>query len=116
MAKITLQLKGVASIVITTAASVSWGIAGRRFDSQTKSWAFPACFGLLFLALQISLLFVESKEEEELSLSRTKRLAIERHSIDEREKLSERIQHEIEFGNPELVEKWEAIRRDRYEK
>jgi hypothetical protein len=115
VAKITLQLKGVASIVITTAASVSWGIAGRRFDSQAKSWALPASFGLLFLAVQVGLLFIESKEEEELSLSRTKRLAIDRHSIMEREKLSKRIQHEIEFGNPESAKNWESFRRSHYE-
>ncbi len=116
MAKISLQIKGVASIVITTAASVSWGIAGRRFDSQTKSWGVPAGLGVMFLAIQIGLLFIESKEEEELSLIRTRRLAVERHAIVEREKLSQRIQHEIDFGNPELVEKWDAIRRERYEK
>ncbi len=116
MAKVTLQVKSIASLIIATAASISWGIAGRRFDGHTQSWPTPAVIGTMALLLQAGLIFVESKEEEELSLTRKGRLASEQQSIAENEKLSTRIQSEIESGNPESAEKWVAFRRDHYGK
>jgi len=71
MPRITLQIKNVASLVLASAASVSWGIAARRFfDIPQKPWLIAALCGTAFLGGQLFLIFVESKEEEELSLIR----------------------------------------------
>lgn len=116
MARPALQFKNVASLVLALATSVFAGIASRRFDSQGKSWLLPAGLGAFTFLCQLGLIFVESKEEEELSLTRKGRMASERQFLDENEQLSKLIQSEIQAGNLESAEKWAAYRRDHYGK
>ena len=114
MARISLQIKNVASLVLASGASVAWGVFARRFfDTPPKPSAPFAIAGTVLLLLQLGLIFVESKEEEELSLIRRQRMTLTQQSIDESEKLSERIQKEIESGDPESVRKWKALKEDK---
>jgi hypothetical protein len=114
MARLSLQVKNIASLLLATGASVAWGLASRRFfDTPVKPWAAFALTGTALLACQLALIFVESKEEEELSLIRRQRLAALQHLIDENEKLSTRIQSEMVTGSIVEVRKWTAYRRRR---
>ncbi len=112
MARLSLQVKNVASLLLATGASIAWGVAAKRFfDSPGKPWIAFGIAGAVLLGCQLSLIFVESKEEEELSLFRRERMAGVEQTINESRKLSERIQLEIEGGNLESLQKWEAHRR-----
>jgi hypothetical protein len=114
MARLSLQIKNVASLFLATGASVAWGVASKRFfDTPPKPALTFAAAGTLLLSGQLALLFVESKEEEELSLVRKRRLAAVQQSIKEDERLSIRIQKEINSGNIDAVRKWTAYRRSR---
>jgi hypothetical protein len=114
LARVSLQVKNIASLILATAASVCWGIAAKRFfDTPAKPWAVLAAAGLVCLGCQLGLIFVESKEEEELSLVRRQRMAAVQQSIEENEKLSTRIQKEMESGNIVEVRKRTAYRRSR---
>ena len=113
MARLSLQVKNVASLVLAAGASVAFGFASRRFDSPGKPWLALATAGLACLLCQLGLIFVESKEEEELSLLRSRRMAALQHEIDEAQKLTNRIQKEIDSGTIVEVAKWTAYRRRR---
>lgn len=111
MARLSLQIKNVASLLLAAAASVAWSIASRRlFDTPTRPWIPFALAGALFLTCQLGLIFVESKEEEELSLSRRQRMARIQQASLEQEKLSERTQHEIDVGSVAVAAEWSAYR------
>ena len=112
MARLSLQVKNIASLILATGASISWGVAAKRlFDTPSKPWAGFASAGVTLLACQLGLIFVESKEEEELSLVRRERLETLEQSIEEKNKLSEQIQRQIEAGDLDSAERWEAYRR-----
>lgn len=113
MARLSLQVKNVASLVLAAGASVAFSFASRRFDSLGKPWVAAAVIGILFLFCQLGLIFLESKEEEELSLLRKQRMAAVQRVIDEDEKLSVRIQAELASGSIDEVKKWTAYRRSR---
>jgi len=111
-------MKNVTSMVLATTASIAWGFASRRFDSPGKQWAPAAVIGIVLLSAQLGLLFVESKEEEELSSLRKQRdaelervRAEQQRLDDERKKISNRIQTEIDSGNMKLAEEWTEFRR-----
>jgi hypothetical protein len=112
MAKLSLQIKNVATLVLSLGTSVFTGVAAKRFfDTPAKPWGWLAAIGLLFLVSQaILLLAIESKEEEELSLLRTDRLNRIRHTTAERERFTLRIQQEIERGTPESLREWQQLR------
>ena len=118
MARLSLQLKNVATLVLSLGTSIAFGVAAKRlFDTPQKPWRLFAFIGFAFLIAQIALLlFVESKEEEELSLFREERMAAIQRSIDESNHLSARIQQEMQSGNAESAEKWVVFRRDHYGK
>ncbi len=80
-------------------------------DPHPGYWWIPAAGLVLAIACQVALIFVESKEEEELSLLRTQRLERSRHIIEEGRTLSLAIQKEIEAGNYGAAEKWIEVRR-----
>ena len=114
MARPSLQIKNVASLLLATGASVFWGVAAKRFfDLPPKPAAGFAGVGLVLLLCQLGLIFIESKEEEELSLIRKQRLARGQQSIDEDEKLSLRIQSEMASGTIVEAKKWIALREKR---
>jgi len=114
MARLSLQIKNVASLVLATGASVAWGVASKRFfDTPPRPAVAFAVTGTFLLLAQLGLLFIESKEEEELSLVRKQRLAAVQQSIEENERLSSRIQREMDSGNIDAVRKWTAYRRSR---
>lgn len=117
MARVSLQIKNGASLVLAAGASTFWGVFAKRFfDTPAKPAGAFAAVGALLLACQFALIFVESKEEEELSLFREERMTALRHFIQESEKLSDQIQKEIKSGNLESAERWTAFRREHYEK
>jgi hypothetical protein len=91
MARVTLQVMNVASLILAAGASVALSFASRRFDNPAKRWIPSAAIGCFFLLCQLGLIFIESKEEEELSLVRTQRLPRTRQAILVREKATERI-------------------------
>ena len=111
MPRITLQIKNVATLLLSATASISAAISVRKFFEHGL-WFIPATCLTLALACQIALLFVESKEEEELSLLRKQRLDRTRHAIAERDKITQRIQHEIEFGTAASAAKWKKYREE----
>jgi len=110
MARLSLQVKNIASLVLAAGASIAFGFASRRFDSPGKPWLASASAGALLLLCQLCLIFVESKEEEELSLLRAHRLDRSRHAAEERARTSLRIQREIDHGTVELAEQWRRFR------
>lgn len=110
MARISLQIKNVGSLLLAAGASISSAVSVRRFFEH-GNWTVPAGFLVVFLGCQLALLFVESKEEEELSLLRTQRLDRSRHAIAENERLSQQIQQCIESGDLEAALKWQKTRR-----
>jgi len=69
-----------------------------------------ACF---FLCQVVLVIFIESKEEEELSLLRTQRLARSRHAIEENEMISLEIRKNIELGDHEAARHWDNFRRQK---
>jgi hypothetical protein len=112
VARVSLQIKNVASILLAATASACSGITVRELmDSRPSRWWIPAGGLALALACQIALIFVESKEEEELSLLRTQRLDRTQHIIDANRALSVILNKEIEAGNYDSVEKWIEVRR-----
>ena len=111
MARVSLQIKNVASILLAAAASASSGITVKMFLDH-KRWVAPAICLAVALSCQLGLLFVESKEEEELSLLRKRRLDRDRHAIAENERLSQQIQQCIESGDLKAALKWQKTRRD----
>jgi hypothetical protein len=112
MARVSLQIKNVASVLLAAAASASSGITVKMYLDH-KSWAVPAVCLAGALSCQLGLIFVESKEEEELSLIRQQRMAALRAGIAENEALTNRIRREIESGDPEVAAKWIKFRRDK---
>jgi hypothetical protein len=114
MARVTLQVKNVASLVLAAGASAAFGFASRRFDNPAKPRLPAATLGVLLLSAQLALIFVESREEEELSLFRRHRMAGLRQQIEEEEAISEQIQAHTKAGNIEVVEKWAALRRRKH--
>ncbi len=116
MARLSLQVKNVATLVFSLGTSVFTGVAAKRyFDSPPKPWGWLAAAGFFFLLCQvILLLFIESKEEEELSLLRTARLDRTRALSEERRRLGARIQLEIETGSPDTIREWHALREKLY--
>ena len=117
MVRVSLQIKNVAYVVLSVGASISWSVWSRRFfDSPPKPAGPFFAVGLVLLTFQIALIFVESKEEEELSLIREQRMAPLRHYIVESEKVSDQIQRDIKAGNLESAKEWTAFRREHYEK
>jgi hypothetical protein len=109
MARVSLQVKNIASLVLAAAASLSSAIAVRKFFEHGQ-WGAPAGCLALFLALQLCLIFIESKEEEELSLLRQHRLDRSRHAAEERARITLRIQREIDHGTVEVAEQWRRFR------
>ncbi|WP_263373286.1 hypothetical protein [Granulicella aggregans] len=112
MARVSLQIKNVTSILLAAAASASSGITVKMYLDH-KSWAFPAVCLAVALSCQLGLIFVESKEEEELSLTRKQRLEAVKAEIAEDRALTVRIQHEIEVGDPEAAARWIRFRKDK---
>ena len=114
MARLSLQVRNIASLFLALGTSVASGVAAKRFfDAPRRPWGWLAVGAALFFLCQIGLLlFVESKEEEELSLFRTERLDQMRHTIEEREKITQRIQREIESGDVESAAKWHKFRKE----
>lgn len=110
MTRISLQIKSIASILVTATAGVSSGICVKKFQ-EGGAWQLPAIVFALALLTQISLVFIESKEEEELSLLRKLRTDRSQHLIDENRKISLQIQKETEAGNHESVQKWNEVRK-----
>ena len=110
MARLSLQVKNVASLLLAATASVAFGFASRRFDSPGRPWLLSAVLGILCLAAQLALIFVESKEEEELSLLRKHRLDRSRHAAQEEARITLRIQREIDHGTVEQAEQWRRFR------
>jgi hypothetical protein len=80
-------------------------------DSHPSRWWIPAAGLASALACQIALIFVESKEEQELSLLRTQRLDRTQHIIDANRALSIILNREIAAGNYDSIEKWIEVRR-----
>jgi len=115
MARVSLQVKNVASILLAAAASASSGITVKMYLDH-KSWSVPAVCLAVALSCQLGLIFVESKEEEELSLLRRERLAVIRRSFEENEEISARIRQEIRSGSPKAAADWEEFRRKRHGK
>jgi hypothetical protein len=109
MARVSLQVKNIASLALTAAASIASAVTVRRFFEHGK-WAVPAGCLAFFLGCQLTLLFVESKEEEELSLLRQFRLDRIRHAAEERARITLRIQREIDHGTVEVAEQWRRFR------
>jgi len=109
MARISLQFKNVASLMLAAASSISSAVSVRKFFEHGE-WGIPAGCLAMSLGLQLGLIFVESKEEEELSLLRKQRLDSIRHAMEEREKITLRIQKEIESGTVESAEQWRGFR------
>jgi len=109
MARVSLQVKNIASLVLAAAASVASAVTVRRFFER-GNWFVPAACLAVFLALQLCLIFVESKEEEELSLLRTRRMDRSRHAAEELARITLRIQSEIDHGTVELAEQWRRFR------
>jgi hypothetical protein len=116
MAKLSLQVKNVATLVLSLGTSVFTGVAAKRFfDTPAKPWGWLAAAGVLFLLCQAVLLHaIESKEEEELSLLRTARLDRTRALTEERRRLGARIQLEIDTGSPESIREWHSLRENLY--
>ena len=82
MAKPSLQVKNIASLLLAAGASIASGLASRRFfDPHPTEWIVPTMVFVLCLGSQLALVFVESKEEGELSLNRKRRMEAERHRI-----------------------------------
>ncbi len=112
MARVALQVKNIAAMVLATGGSLAWSFASRRFDAVGKSWIPAAIVGTLCLGCQLALLFVESKEEQELSLFRQHQMIPVREMLE----VSSKIVEEIKAGNVESAQKLIAIRRDQYGK
>ena len=112
MARLALQVKNVASLCLSLGTSIATGMAAKRFfDSPRRAWGWLAVAGAGFFLCQVALvLFLESKEEEELSLLRQQRLGRTRHAIEDRAKITLRIQQEFESGIPESAANWLALR------
>jgi len=112
MARVSLQVKNIASLVLAAAASVASAVTVRRFFER-GNWFVPAACLAVFLALQLCLIFVESKEEEELSLLRQYRMDRSRHLIEENKMISIQIRRSIKAGDHEIARKWDEFRRQR---
>jgi hypothetical protein len=112
MARVSLQVKNIGSLILATAASTAWSVAAKRFfDTPRKPAGAFALAGAILLLFQLALIFVESKEEEELSLVRRQRMATLQQSIEEDRKLSNRIQLEMDFGDLQTLKDWTEYRR-----
>lgn len=109
MAKPSLQLKSVASLLLTTAAGIASGVAAERgfATPQKPGWQFPAAVLVLCVLLQLALVFVASAEEVELSSFRdqAKRLADLEH-----ERQTQLRQQQIDSNKAIAVEKMKAIK------
>jgi uncharacterized membrane protein YcjF (UPF0283 family) len=109
MARVSLQVKNIASLVLAAAASIASAVTVRRFFER-GNWVIPAACLAISLGCQLLLLFVESKEEEELSLLRMRRMNRSRHAAEELARITLRIQNEIDHGTVELAEQWHRFR------
>jgi hypothetical protein len=112
MARVSLQIKNVASILLAAVASAASGVTVKMYLDR-KSWAIPAVCLAGALSCQLGLIFVESKEEEELSLIRKQRLEAVKAEIAEDRALTARIQHEIKVGDPEAAARWVQFRKEK---
>jgi hypothetical protein len=109
VARITLQIKNVASILLAAVASASSGITVKKYFDHAN-WYIPAVCLAVALCSQLALIFVESKEEEELSLIRKQRIkGIEQATVIEAA-IAEQMEKEIKAGNHERVTAWLAIK------
>jgi hypothetical protein len=110
VARITLQIKNVASLLLATVASASSGIAVKRYFENTNNWYVPALCLALALGAQLALVFVESKEEEELSLIRKQRIEVIKNDTLVAAAVAAQMEKEIKAGNHEGVTAWLAIK------
>jgi hypothetical protein len=119
LARITSQIKGVASLLLATSASICFGFASRRWDNAGGHWAPFAIGGFGCLLGQLALLFLESREEAFFSLHRRLEDLKVQESISETENrvaelkaASVAIQGMLRSGKLEEAEKTDAVRRN----
>ncbi|ADV84642.1 hypothetical protein [Terriglobus saanensis] len=112
MARVALQVKNIASLVLATIASGASGLAVHWFfDAAGKPWGVPATVLVICLGGQLALIFVESKEEEELSLGRTKRIELGKRSIELDQKIATKMQEAIDSGHLDQVLELDELRK-----
>lgn len=112
MAKPSLQVKNIASLLLAAGASIAAGLASRRFfDPHPTGWVVPTIVFVLCLSSQLALVFVESKEEEELSLSRKRRMEAERHRISLDTVFANEMENALITRDLRLFKKLDALRR-----
>ena len=112
MAKPSLQVKNISSLLLATGASIASGLASRRFfDPHPAGWRTPAVVFVLCLGSQLALVFVESKEEEELSLDRKRRMGCSAAQHGNRKRIADEMKISLHARDLEYYKKLKALRR-----
>jgi hypothetical protein len=119
MARLASQLKGALALVCSVAISVACGFASRRFDQPAGKWFIPAGVGGVFFFIQLSLIFLKSKEDVELAEFKRIQSAENEHSATEIENrtktasaITERMLLEIQSGKIEDAARWRDFLKD----
>jgi hypothetical protein len=99
----TLQVKSVLTVILTAIVGLVSAWVSRAI-TRNGSVLIPAVFLTAAVLCQIALvIFVHSKEEEELDLAREMRMARGRQALAESEQMSTRIQREVKNGKIETA-------------
>jgi hypothetical protein len=106
----TLQLKNVLTVVVTTAVGFcsGWGISA-KYASERSWWVWIA-LAFLFLAAQVLLAFARTREENLFELFSDLTMEKVRRKILESKAIGEAIEKEIADGNPKKAKDWMKIR------
>jgi hypothetical protein len=106
----TLQLKNVLTVLVTAVVGFlsGWGISAKYASERT--WWIWLALALLFLAAQVLLAIVKTREENLYELFSDLTLEKAKRKILESEAIGEAIEKEIAAGNIKKVKDWIKMR------
>jgi hypothetical protein len=106
----TLQLKNILTVLVTAAVGFfsGWCISARY--ANERNWWIWLAFDLLFLATQVLLAIVKTREENLYELLTDLTMEKTTRKIRESKAIGEAIEKEIAAGNPKKAKDWIKIR------
>jgi uncharacterized membrane protein YfcA len=106
----TLQLKNVLTVLVTAAVGIfsGWFISAKY--ANERFWWIWLVLDLLFLAAQVLLAIVKTREENLYELQNDLVIEKTRGKVREAKAIGVAIEKEIAAGNPKKAKDWKEIR------